>query len=50
MNIYTRTRAVKCSSHPKYRAIKPPTLDCKVCKEIYTQKHMVILPEDKEDK
>lgn len=27
-----------CLAHPRYKAVKPPTADCKVCKELYAKK------------
>lgn len=26
---------VKCPAHPRYRALKRPTADCSVCRQIY---------------
>lgn len=31
--------ASDCSKHPKYQALRPPTSDCEICKQIYDMSH-----------
>lgn len=34
---------MKCRKHPKYRALRPPTANCSVCREMFDRSH----PDDK---